>query len=121
MKGSNTIFQADRNMLAALTGAGEPNPCTPTYAATMSIDPAAGLLQSIDATGDATLNALDGGLPGQVLVINFKANGGTRTATFGTNFRETGTAAPTVGKSIVVAFISDGTSWLEFSRSVAVV
>lgn len=119
MLGSATIFQSDRNKLAALTGRGSPNLITPAYAATMNIDSGAGLFQQITATGDATLNGLSTGLPGEVLIIECAASGGTRTFTFGTNFRESGNAAPTVGTSIVVAFISNGTSWLEFARSVS--
>lgn len=117
MQGSANIFTSDPNKLAALTGKGSPNLVAPTYAATLSVDPAAALFQQFTLTGDVTLNALSAGVPGQELILEIAASGGTRTATFGTNFRESGTAAPTTGTSIVVAFISNGTYWMEFARS----
>ena len=117
MLGSANIFQSDPNVLAAFTGKGSPNLIAPTYAATMTIDPAAGEYQQLTLTGDATLNALTPGLPGQSLILEIAASGGTRTATFGTSFRKTGTAAPTTGTIILVWFRSNGTTWNEVSRS----
>jgi hypothetical protein len=119
MQGSANAFTQDFNMLAALTGRGSPNLVAPAYAATMTLDQTVGLFQQITMTGALALNTVGVGLPGQLLVIEFAASGGTRTATLGANFRSTGTVAPTTGTSIVVAFISNGTKWLEVCRTSA--
>lgn len=119
MQGTANAFTPDANKLAALTGKGSPNLIAPAYAAAITVDPEAGLFQLFTLTGDATLNALSPGKPGQMLVIEIAASGATRTATFGTSFRKTGTAAPTIGTSILVTFISNGTSWMESCRTSA--
>ncbi len=120
MQGSANIFTSDPNKLAALTGKGSPNLVAPAYAATMVIDENAGMFQQITMTGNLALNTVGPGVPGQELTIEFAASGGTRTATLGSNFRPTGTVAPTVGTSIVVEFKSNGTDFLEVGRSAAV-
>jgi hypothetical protein len=119
--GSSNIFTSDPNVLAALTGRGSPNLVAPTYAASMTIDPSAGLFQQLVLTGNATLTPLNGGKPGQLLVLEIQASGGTRTATFASVFKSTATAAPTIGASILVAFMSDGTSFKEVCRTASAI
>lgn len=124
MDGTNTIFSCDRNKAAQLLAGIQTNTpvVAPTYSATISLDPSQALFQQITTTsaiGNATINASDAGKFGQLLVMEIaNDSGGARTITFGTNFRSTGTLVGTASKSYVLIFFSNGTSWLEASRSV---
>lgn len=71
---------------------------------------------------DETINATSGGFSGQELtVIIDTINTTTRTLTFGTNFRSTGTLATgaTSARRFVLTFISDGLVWSEQCRTAA--
>lgn len=109
-----------------MTGSGAPTALySPTYAATVSLDPRASPLCSITTTsaiGNATLNAVTVGQVGQnwTILINNDATL-ARTITFGTNFRSSGTVTGTTSKAIAVEFVSDGTVWYEMGRSSAAV
>ncbi len=125
MQGSANAFTPDANKLAALTNKGSPNLVAPTYAATITIDPDAGMFQLITTTsaiGNATLNALSVGKPGAMLELEIANDASSaRTITFGTNFRSTGTVVGTASKSILVSFRSNGTKWMEVARSASAI
>jgi multisubunit Na+/H+ antiporter MnhF subunit len=94
-----------------------------TYASTISLDPSLGNFHrttTVNATGAATINALNAGKDGQhmwVQVVNDATSG--KVITFGTNFKTTGTVTGTASKAAVLHFISDGTNWYEVSRTLA--
>ncbi len=73
---------------------------------------------TVNATGNATINASGGGNPGQEIniIINNDATSG-KVITFGTHFRSTGTITGTTSKAALISFISDGTSWFEKCRT----
>lgn len=125
MNGPANAFSHDFNMIAALTGRCPPNLIAPTYAATMTVDDDAGMFQQINTTsavGNATVNCDDPGSPGQLLILEIANDaGGARTITFGTNFRSTGTVVGTASKSILVAFMSNGTKYMEIARSASAI
>jgi len=59
---------------------------------------------------------------GKLLLLICKADAsGTVTYTFSTGFKSTGTAAPTSSKTLVVAFVGDGSNFVEFSRTVSAI
>lgn len=93
---------------------------TMTYATAISLDTTKGNLHkttTVDATGNATINASDAGIAGQqitILIANDATSG--KTITFGTNFKSSGTLTGTISKSATVSFWSDGTSWYESGR-----
>ena len=95
---------------------------TMPYGATISLDVTSGDLHktlTTPAGGNATVNAITGGLPGQhmwILVANATVIG--KTITFGTNFRSSGALAGIPGKSSTIQFISDGVAWYEVGRTV---
>jgi len=94
---------------------------TPAYAATISLamdQNNSHKITTVHATGNATINATNGGTAGmvvQVLIVNDATSG--KTITFGTNFRAASTLVGTVSKAAVVTFLSDGTSWFETGRA----
>lgn len=116
MQGTNNSLSFDHNKAAQFFGGARTLtlPVRPAWAATMNIDPNLGLYQQLNLTGDATINATSVGKFGQFLVLELKSDATGRTATFGTNFRVTGTVAGTASKSIIVAFFSDSTGWIQF-------
>lgn len=97
----------------------------PTFAAAVALDANAGLVHQINGVnGTSATCAVTVGVPTsdpQLLIVICKAAGGTVTYTFGSGFKPTGTAAPTVGTTLVVAFISDGTNFVEFARSASAI
>jgi hypothetical protein len=97
---------------------GANTPYQPAPAAVMVIDPTQGpFAYCVAPAGNVTLNTSPG-QPGQNLSVICVADaGGTRTFTFGNNFRATGTAAPIALKAICVEFVAgiDG-SWIEMGR-----
>lgn len=69
-----------------------------------------------------TINAISGGTPGRLYVIQFITVGTTSyTTTFGTNFKSTGTLASgtTAAKQFTVTFVSDGINLVEIGRTAA--
>jgi hypothetical protein len=80
-----------------------------------------GSIKTITPSGDCTFNAT-GGVQGQRVSFVITTTGSTsRTLTFGTNFKTTGTLATgaTTAKKFVINFIYDGTVWCETARTVA--
>jgi hypothetical protein len=93
-----------------------------TPAATVSLDPRIAPIFKISPGENETINATDGGYPGEQLSIYFDTiDTNSRTITFGTNFRSTGTLATgaTAARRFVVKFESDGIVWTEISRTAA--
>jgi hypothetical protein len=90
------------------------------YAPAITLDVTAGDLHKTltgPAAGNATINASTGGLPGQhmwIIVANDTVS--SKTITFGTNFRSSGTLTGATGKAATVQFVSDGTAWYEIAR-----
>ena len=117
---SSTIYNCRVNPLAQISGSPGADAVSPTYAAAIALDPNAGLVQLIAGvaatSATSTVTTPNGGQFGQLLIVIVSDTGGV-TVTFSTGFKATGTVNPTTGKAIVVAFVSDGTYWREFSRS----
>ncbi len=88
---------------------------------TVSLDPALGDVFTTGPTGDMTINATSGLLGARVTLVITTVNTTTRTLTFGTNFKTTGTLATgaSSGKVFTISFIGDGTNLNETSRTVA--
>ena len=124
----NTAFSFNPDPVAQFTGTGAPIVnYSPTYAATQAIAPqlVAGarciLINGVNSVSATTTVSSTYVLPfGAQLQIIVKATGGTVTATFGTGFKPSATAAPTVGTQITVDFTSDGTNLVETGRSLAI-
>lgn len=111
--------------LAQITGSPGSRRLAPTYAATISsINPMSGIVHFIDGvaatSATSTINMGSGGTVSQLLILIIRDTGGV-TVTFGTNMKSAGTANPTTGKQIAVAFISDGTNWVEVFRTATAV
>jgi hypothetical protein len=91
-----------------------------TYASTISLNTQKGNVHTtttVNATGNATINASDGGKAGQwiALIITNDATSG-KVITFGTNFKSSGTLTGTTSKTATIYFLSDGTNWWELTR-----
>lgn len=92
-----------------------------TPGATVAIDATLGDFFTLTPGEDETLN-VTGGIQGQRLFLEVITSGTTsRTLTFGTNFKSTGTLATgtTTAKTFIVAFLHDGTNFVETSRTAA--
>jgi hypothetical protein len=92
-----------------------------TPSSTVSVDPTLGDVFTLTPAQDETINAASV-VSGQELVIVITTSGGTsRTLTFSTNFKVTGTLATGTsnGKVFTIHFISDGTNYNELSRTTA--
>lgn len=120
MSAAVTVYRLKANPLAQISGTDGAPVVQPTYAAAIVLDPNAGIAQQL--LGVAAVSAACavttpnvGGF-GQMLILMCSDVGGV-TYTFGAGFKPTGTVNPTTGKTITVAFMSDGTVWREFSRS----
>jgi len=91
-----------------------------TYAATISL--IISLVNvykttTIDAVGNATINASNQGTPGQMISILITNDAtSNKVITFGNNFKSSGTLTGTTNKTAVVSFISDGINFYELSR-----
>lgn len=134
---NNTPFTPDHDKVAQLTGTGRPTPgfngsttigagFTPVYAA--SIDIAPFLVKSsfvnitTTALGNATITCSNIPPAGAVCNIQiFNDAGGARTITFGTGFRASGTIVGTASRLATIEFISDGTTFNEFGRTLVIV
>ena len=94
---------------------------TMTYGPTISLEVTAGDLHKTvtsNVVGNATINAVTGGLPGQhmwIIIVNDLASG--KTITFGTNLKSSGALNGTPGKAATIQFVSDGTAWYEVART----
>lgn len=87
----------------------------------VSLDPALGDVFTTAPTGDMTINASSALLGARVSVVVTTANTTSRTLTFGTNFKTTGTLATgtVASKVFTISFIGDGTNLNEVSRTTA--
>ena len=93
-----------------------------TAGATVAIDSTLGNFFTLTPAQDEAINATTVGVQGQVLIIKILTSGTTsRTLTFGTNFLSTGTLATgtTTAKTFMIAFLSDGTNYIELLRTAA--
>lgn len=75
---------------------------------------------TVNATGNATINANSAGNAGQemtIIIANDATSG--KVITFGTNFRSAGTITGTASKTATIKFTSDGTAWFETCRTLA--
>lgn len=106
----NELLIALRGPLTALGNTG-----------TVSLDPALGNVFSTAPSGDMTINASSALLGARVSVVVTTINTTTRTLTFGTSFKSTGTLATgaSSGKVFTVNFVGDGTNLNETSRTTA--
>ncbi len=88
---------------------------------TVSLNPALGDVFTTGPTGDMTINASSALLGARVSIVVTTVNTTTRTLTFGTSFKSTGTLATgaSSGKVFTVNFIGDGTNLNETSRTTA--
>jgi len=93
----------------------------PAYASTLSVKPNAfkTYIEPAVLTGAMTVNAVTTNAQEyDELVFILLSDTTSRTVTFGTNFKTTGTIAPAISKSATISFVFDGTNWLETGRAV---
>lgn len=119
--GPSSIYNLPAEPLHQISGGPGAMAYQPTYAAAVVIDPSQGItckLNGVSGTSaTCTVTTPNVGGFGQFLVTICAAAGGTVTYTFSGNWLPTATVAPTIGKSISVLWVSDGTVWRELSRS----
>lgn len=125
----NTAFSPNPDLVAQVTGSGQPAPgagttgLAPTYASSIELAPTLQYsrfvaINTTSGVGNATITAAYVAQAGARLVVQINNDaGGARTITFSTGFRVTGTVVGTASKAIVVIFCSDGTTWNEASRT----
>jgi len=125
---NNTSFDPNADKTAQLTGSGNvvPGGVVATLAAPIALDSYQVNSNFISITNTASISAVtvtSGAIanPGGLLFVQFNQyTGGSGALTFSTGFRSTGTVTPTSAKAIVVAFVSDGTTYNEFARAASV-
>jgi hypothetical protein len=94
---------------------------TMAYARAISLETTSGDVHKTttsNAVGNATINAVTAGLPGQhmwLIVANDQLS--AKTVSFGNNFKSSGPLTGSPGKSATLQFISDGTAWYEVART----
>lgn len=96
-------------------------PATLGSAATVTFTPTTAVTQHTP-TQNETINFATPAPAGTELFLEVITSGASSfTLTFGSNTKSTGTLATgtTTGKYFVVAFVSDGTNWVETSRTTA--
>lgn len=111
-----------------MTGTGQPVPggVVATLAATIALDSLQMNTNFISITNTASISAVTvttGLVPaagGQLYIQFNQYTGGSGALTFSTGFRSTGTVTPTSAKAIIVAFVSDGTTYNEYARAASV-
>ncbi len=128
---TNTAFSPNPDLLAQLTGSGQPVPgsVAPTFAATMAIEPTLQSSRYVEIKGVSTVSATVTittafvANPGALLIVNVQASAsGTVTATFGTGFKATGTVAATASTNFPVAFVASSSgNWVELARPTAAI
>lgn len=125
---NNTAFSPNADMVAQITGSGQPVPgaISPTYAAAQEIGAILQysrfvIIDGVNATSaTCTITTTFVGTPGAILSVAVRGGGGTVTATFSTGFKVSATAAATIGTLMTVNFRSNGTNWVETGRSLAI-
>lgn len=93
-----------------------------TPGSTVALDSTLGNIFTLTPGEDETINVATVPATGQRIIIRILTSGATsRTLTFGTNFKSTGTLATgvTTAKTFIIEFVSDGTNFNEISRTVA--
>jgi len=121
LRTAGTAYPITTSGATTLTGIISTGMDTMAYAGTISLSVTAQQLHkttTVNATGNATINASAAGSAGQritVLIVNDATTG--KVITFGTNFKPNGTLTGTVSKGAIVEFVSDGTNWWETSRT----
>jgi hypothetical protein len=93
-----------------------------TSAPTIALNSTLGNFFTLTPAHTATINATTVGAQGQPLFLEIVTSGvDSFTLTFGTNFKSTGTLATgtTTAKTFMVQFLSDGTNYVEVSRTAA--
>ena len=100
-------------------------PPTDTYASTMTIDATKSYhsIQCVHATSaTSTLTPSAAGSAGDVQVLEFlgDASSGTCVITFASTYRSAGTLSVTATTAWQIAFVSDGTKWVELCRTAAI-
>lgn len=93
-----------------------------TPAAAVTITSTTGNFFTLTPDQATTINATTVGAQGQTLFIKVLTSGtSSYTLTFGTNFKSTGTLATGTAdaKTFVIQFLSDGTNYVEVSRTAA--
>jgi len=120
-----TVFRLPAKHLGQLGGANVLSQYRQAGAAAVSIDWEQGCIQEIDQDSavSATAAVTCANVPALgMLILILKASGsGTVTFTLSTGFLVNGTAAPTTGKQIAIAFVSNGTNFVELCRTSAAV
>jgi type II secretory pathway component PulK len=88
---------------------------------TVSLNPALGDVFTTAPSGDMTINASSALLGARVSIVVTTPDTTSRTLTFGTNFKTTGTLATgtVASKVFTISFIGDGTNLNEVSRTTA--
>lgn len=126
---NNTAFSPNPDKVAQLTGSGAPVPgvISPTYAATVILDPILNYscyvrIIGVNATSaTCSISTTNIPLAGAILKVSCESSAtGTCTYTFGAGFKASGTAAATTLTAMTVEFSSNGTNWVETSRSLAI-
>jgi len=121
---NNTAFSPNADKTAQLTGSGQlvPGSISPTYAATIALD---SILQyscfvSLTTIGSTAATVTTGTVfnaGGLLNVLVNQVSGGSATVTFSTGFKVNGTVSPNSAKAVGLSFVSDGTNFIEFSRT----
>lgn len=127
---NNTAFSPNADMVAQLTGSGQPIPgaVSLTYAAAQAIESLLQYSRYVEINGVSTVSATTTvttafvATAGALLIVNVKASAsGTVTATFSTGFKVVGTVAATASTNFPVLFVSNGTAWVEVARPTAAI
>ena len=120
-----TVFNLPANHLGQLGGAYQAAKANYAGATALEIIYGNGCIQGVngDSAVAAAVAVTCGNVPAVgLLIVNFRATGaGTVTYTLGAGFLVNGTVAPTTGKQIAVAFVSNGTNFVELCRTSAAV
>lgn len=126
---NNTAFSPDPDIVAQLTGTGQPTPGTIALTVTAAAQALGAYLQksrfisittAFATSATLALTAAWVATPGAHLIIQINNDaGGVVTTTFSTGFRPASTSAGTASKAILFHFVSDGTTWNEVARSSA--
>lgn len=121
MQGPNSVLALDANKLSQLIGVGQTNVVDLTYAATISINPDAGMMQRITTTaavGNATVDIAYPSNFGRMIWLDFNNDASAgRTITFGSTFFSTPPLVGTPSTSAILCFFSNGSKWKLVSNS----
>lgn len=125
----NTPFTPNADKVAQFTGSGNPPAVSsvPVYAAAINlnqilVNTTFARIPGVNATSAAcaVTSTYVGPIGARISVMCASVAAGTVTYTFGAGFKVSATAAATTLTAMTVNFISDGTNWIEVSRSLAI-